>query len=127
MIADEFAVRIRPTQSALELVGKLGVRNTFVITMEPLLIHMLGRQPVNVVDFGFVNMQLEEDLLRENPSRIILYLEQAIYDSPADRERYKDGFGFVDHMQRVQLYRGENYAIYRIELPCCGSSVSAAE
>lgn len=87
MIRDESAVRIEPIHSTLQMVEKLGVPDTFVITMEPLLIHILGREPVNIVDFGILDTRLVQDLLHENPKRTFLYLEQAIYDSPADRAR----------------------------------------
>jgi hypothetical protein len=122
MVADEFAVRIQPTESALELVGTLGIPNTFVITFEPLLIHMLAREPVNVIDFGYLNMKLTQDLLRENPNLTFLYVEQAIYGSPPDRERYRVGFDFLDRVHKFPLYHGDNYAIYRIEVPCCEST-----
>jgi hypothetical protein len=117
MIADESAARIQPTMSALELVGEIGPANTFVITLEPLLIQMLSREPVNVIDFGYLNMKLVQSLSKENPNLTFLYVEQAIYASQADRERYGESFDFVDRVHKVLVYPGDKYSIYEIELP----------
>jgi len=117
MIGDEFTARIQPAMSALEVVGKIGPTNTMVITLEPLLIQMFSREPVNVIDFGYLNMKLAQSLAKENPNMTYLYVEQAIYASKADRERYGEGFDFLDRVHKVLLYRGDKYSIYQIELP----------
>jgi len=117
MIADESAERIEPAMSALEVVGKLGPENTFVITLEPLVIQMLSREPVNVIDFGYLNTKLAQGLAKDNPNLTFLYVEQAIYASQADRERYGEGFDFVGRVPKVLLCRGDKYSLYQIELP----------
>jgi hypothetical protein len=115
MVSTELAVRIEPTESALEIVDDLGTHNTFVITLEPLLVHMLCRQPVNVIGFPYLTRPLVQDLLRDNPHAAFLYVEQAIYSSPADRKRYRAAFDFIDGVHKTRLYAGNNYGIYRID------------
>ena len=117
MIADEVAVRIQPAEAALQLVSKLGVGNTFVITLEPLIIQMLAREPANVIDFRYLNEDLVEELLKENPHLELLYVEQTAYASEENRERYRDAFTLVDSMQKDSLYRDKTFTIYRIALP----------
>jgi hypothetical protein len=116
MIADEFAERLQPAVSALEVVGKLGTDRTYVITLEPLVLQMLSREPVNVIDFGYLNMTLAQSLAKDHPNITFLYVEQAIYASQADRERYGEGFDFVGRVHKVLLYRGDKYSIYQIEM-----------
>ena len=115
MVSTELAVRIEPTESALEIVDDLGTQNTFVITLEPLLVHMLCRQPVNVIGFAYLTRPLVQDLLRDNPHATLLYVEQAIYSSPADQKRYRAAFDFIDGVHKTRLYAGNNYGIYRID------------
>jgi hypothetical protein len=115
MVSTELAVRIEPTESALEIVDDLGTQNTFVITLEPLLVHMLCRQPVNVIGFPYLTRPLVQDLLRDNPHATLLYVEQAIYSSPADQKRYRAAFDFIDGVHKTRLYAGNNYGIYRID------------
>jgi hypothetical protein len=117
MIADESAERIEPAMSALEVVGKLGPENAFVITLEPLVIQMLSPEPVNVIDFGYLNTKLAQGLAKDNPNLTFLYVEQAIYASQADRVRYGEGFDVVGRVRKVLLCRGEKYSLYQIELP----------
>jgi hypothetical protein len=115
MVSDELAVRIQPTEAALEIVDDVGTQNTFVITLEPLLVHMLCRQPVNVIGFPYLTQPLVQDLLRDNPHATLLYVEQAIYSSPADQKRYRAAFDFIDGVHKTRLYAGNNYGIYRID------------
>ncbi len=117
MVSTELAVRIQPAESALEIVDDLGTENTFVITLEPLLVHMLCRKPVNVIGFPYLTGPLVHNLVRDNPHATFLYLEQAIYSSPADQKRYRVAFDFIDSVHKTRLYAGNNYAIYRLDSP----------
>lgn len=117
MVSTELAVRTEPAEAALELVDDLGTKNTFVITLEPLLVQMLCREPVNVIAFPYLNGSLVQDVRRNNPDATFLYLEQAIYSSETDRERYRAAFDFLDAVQKERLSGGKNYVIYRINMP----------
>ena len=117
MVSTELAIRIEPAEAALELVDDLGTKNTFVITLEPLLVQMLCREPVNVIAFPYLNGSLVQDVRRNNPEATFLYLEQAIYTSESDRERYRGAFDFLDGVQKERLSGNKNYVIYRINMP----------
>lgn len=117
MVSTELAVRIQPAEAALEIVDDLGTKNTFVITLEPLLVQMLCREPVNVIAFPYVNGSLVQDVHRRHPDATFLYLEQAIYSSEVNRKRYRAAFDFLDGVQKTRLYAGNNYVIYRINVP----------
>lgn len=47
MVSTELAVRTEPAEAALELDDDLGTKNTFVIMLEPLLVKIFCREPVN--------------------------------------------------------------------------------
>jgi hypothetical protein len=114
MIWNEFSARIQPAESAVAIVAKLGVDNTFVITQEPLVIQMLAEDPVNVIDFKYSNIALIQDLLRNNPESMFLYLEEDTNDSAVNKQRYRDSVRFMDRVQKQELSRGDNYAIYQL-------------
>jgi hypothetical protein len=117
LTANEATVRIQPAQAALQLVSKLSITNTFVITLEPLIVQMLAREPANVIDFRYLDEDLVEELLKEDPHLELLYVEQAAYASEENRGRYRNAFTLVDSMQKDSLYRGKTFTIYRIALP----------
>lgn len=117
MVANERAVRIQPAQSALQFVRSFGVSSTFVVTAEPLLIHMLADEPVSVIDFRYMSTEVVNGLLKENPDLVLLYLEQMIYTGAADKKRYVSSFASLGQMQKTRLHQGDNYSVYRLELP----------
>jgi hypothetical protein len=117
MVSTELAVRIEPAEAALEVVDDLGIKNTFVITLEPLLVQIFCRGPVNVIAFPYLSSSLVQDVRRNNPDATFLYLEQSIHSSKTDRERYRAAFDFLEGVQKERLSGGENYTIYRINIP----------
>jgi len=122
MLTNELAVRIQPAQAAADAATSLGLQNTFVITQEPLLIQMLSSQPVNVIQFGYLDEALVEDLQKQKPNLVFLYLEQEIYTSEADRKRYRESFAYLQGLQKDLLSQGEGYAVYRLRVPPIASS-----
>jgi hypothetical protein len=117
MVSTELAVRIEPAEAALEVVDDLGIKNTFVITLEPLLVQIFCRGPVNVIAFPYLSGSLVQDVRRNNPDAIFLYLEQSIHSSKTDHERYRAAFDFLNGVQKERLSGGKNYVVYRINMP----------
>ena len=116
MVEQEYAVRIKPASSALQFVSA-GPSNTFVITLEPLIIQMLARDPVNVIDLNYISAGLVNDLSSRCPNIRLLYIEESIYLSKANRERYREAFDFLGSINKSLLYRGHNYAVYLLTVP----------
>lgn len=114
MVANETAIRVRPTEAVLQALQRSGDADTFVISVEPLLIHMLARDPVNVIDFKDLSPELLQDLRTENPNATFFYLEQDIHNSRADRERYQRPFHALDDEQKKLLVRDDHFAVYEI-------------
>jgi hypothetical protein len=114
MVAAEIASRLRPAEAALQTIERNGNPDTFVITLEPLLVQMLAHDPTNVIDFKDLTTGLLGALRAENPNATFFYLEQDIYNTQADRERYRKSFNAVEDAHKMLLMRGEHYAIFEI-------------
>ena len=114
MVEDEIASRLRPAEAALQTIEMNGNPDTFVITLEPLLVQMLAHDPTNVIDFKDLTAGLLGALRAENPNATFFYLEQDIYNTQADRERYRKSFKAVEDAHKMLLMRGEHYAIFEI-------------
>ena len=114
MVAVEITSRLRPAESALQTIEKNGNPDTFVITLEPLLIQMLAHDPINVIDFKDLTAGLLEALRVENPNATFFYLEQDIYNTQADHERYRNSFSAVENADKRLLMDGDHYAIFEI-------------
>jgi hypothetical protein len=114
MVAAEIASRLRPAESALQTIERNGNPDTFVITLEPLLVQMLAHDPTNVIDFKDLTTGLLEALRAENPNATFFYLEQDIYNTQADHERYRKSFNAVEDAHKMLLMRGDRYAIFEV-------------
>lgn len=114
MIANEEANRLQPAEKALESIHRSGNPDTFLITLEPLVVQMLARDPVNVIDFKDFSTDLLQELRSKNPDATFFYIEQNSYDSEADRERYRQPFNTLDRVNKHVLVRGDNYAIIEL-------------
>jgi len=114
MVANESAVRLRPAEAALQAIQRNGNPDTFIISMEPLLVQMLAHDPANVIDFKDLSTRLLQDLRSENPNATFFYLEQDIHSSDTDRERYRTSFDAVDDAHKMLLAHGDHYSIFEI-------------
>jgi hypothetical protein len=114
MVANETTARVRPAEAALQAIERNGNPDTFLISVEPLLIHMLASEPVNVIDFKDLNSDLLEQLRRENPGATFFYLELDVHKSATDHERYHSSFETLEGARETLLVRGDGYAIFEI-------------
>jgi hypothetical protein len=114
MVAGEVETRLRPAQAALEAIERNGNPDTFVITLEPLVVQMLAHDPINVIDFEHLTTALLEALRAENPNATFFYLEQDIHNTQANHERYRKSFDAVEDAHEMLLIQGDHYAIFEI-------------
>jgi hypothetical protein len=87
MVAGEIASRLRPAEAALKAIERNGNPDTFVITLEPLVVQMLAHDPVNVIDFKELTTGLLKALRAENPNATFFYLEQDTHPTGRYRSR----------------------------------------
>jgi len=114
MVANEEANRLRPAENALHSIQRSGNPDTFLITVEPLVIQMFSRDSVNIVDFKDFSTDLLRELRSENPDATFFYLEQDAYKSEADRDRYRKSFDALNRVNKTLLVRGNNFAIFEL-------------
>jgi hypothetical protein len=114
MVANESAVRIQPAEAALQEVQQRGTPDTFVISVEPLVVQMLAPDPVNVIDFKDLSSELLHKLRSENPSATFFYLEQDIHNSRVDRGRYRKSFDTVEAAHKMLLVHADHYSIFEV-------------
>lgn len=116
MVDNELRVRIEPAQAAIRIARESGVSDTFVITLEPLLIHMLAAEPINVIDLRYLKTDLLRGLQQDSPNTAFLYLEGKVYMSKADRERYARSYSVLESIRMIKLAEGEEFSLYRLDL-----------
>ena len=114
MVANESTSRLRPAEAVLQALRKNGNADTFVISVEPLLVQMLAHDPINVIDFKDLSTGLLQEIRAENPNATFFYLEQNIYTSKADLERYRMSFDAVADARKMLLVHGDDYSIFEI-------------
>lgn len=117
MTNNESRVRIEPARAAIRLAVESGVWRTFVVTPEPLMIHLLSTEAINVIDFRYLEVSLLRELQREFPDSVFLYLEEATYLGEIDRRRYATAFGVVESVERIKVAEGQGFWLYRLTLP----------
>lgn len=114
MVAGEIKNRLRPAEAALQAIERNGNPDTFVITLEPLLVQMLAHDPTNVIDFKDLTPGLLRALRAENPNATFFYLEQDVYNNQADHERYRTSFYAVEGAHKTLLMQGDHYGVFEI-------------
>lgn len=114
VVANEQANRLRPAEKALQSMQRSGNPDTFLITLEPLVIQMLAQDTVNIVDFKDFNTDLIRELRAKNPDATFFYVEQDAYKSEADRNRYRKSLDALSRLNKDLLARGDNYAIFEL-------------
>lgn len=113
-VANESTARLRPAEAALRAIHERGNPDTFIISVEPLVVQMLARNPVNVIDFKDLRASLLQELSNENPNATFFYLEQDIHNSQIDRERYRKSFDALADAHKILLVHGDHYSIFEI-------------
>ena len=114
MVSVEIASRLRPAEAVLRAIERDGNPDTFVITLEPLVVQMLAHNPINVIDFKDLTTELLEALRAENSNARFFYLEQDIYKTQVDHERYRKSFDALEDAHKMLLANGDHYAIFEI-------------
>jgi hypothetical protein len=114
MVAAESEVRFMPAEGALQAILRSGNPDTFVISLEPLVVQMVAQDPVNVIDFKDLSTELLHELRGENPNATFFYLEQDIYNDQIDRERYRKSFEVVDEAHKRLLFHGDRYSVFEV-------------
>jgi len=114
---EELRARIEPSIVASQLALASGSADTYVITLEPLVIQMYSPQNVNVIELTRLNHQLIEALASLHEHLNLLYLDNAIYRNEIDERRYRPQLDFLRRWGRESLHRSDQFEVVKLHFP----------
>jgi hypothetical protein len=109
--------RIEPAVVASQLSIAMGSADTYVVTLEPLVVQMYSPPNVNVIELTRVSDQLIAALSSRHPHLNLLYLDSAIYRNEIDRKRYRPQLEFLKRLKRESLHRSDRFEIVKLQAP----------
>ena len=110
---EEQRTRIEPSVAAAQLAIAMGPADTYVVTVEPLLMQIYGPSNVNVIELTRVNAETIAALASHHKHLNIIYIDNAVYRNNVDRERYRAPLEFLGRFERESLYRNDRFEIVR--------------
>ena len=117
LTSEEQRARIEPSAVASRFAVALGPVDTYVVTLEPLLVQMYGSPNVNVIALTRFDAQLIEALASQHAYLNFLYVDSAIYRNDIDRLRYRPQLHFLESLERKSLYRNDQFEIFMLRAP----------
>ena len=115
--SEEQRTRIEPSVVASQLATAIGSSDTYVVTLEPLVLQMYGPATLNVIELTRVNDQLIADLAMRHEHLNLLYLDKAIYRNEIDQNRYRPQLEILRKWKRESLYRNDQFEIVKLQAP----------
>jgi hypothetical protein len=111
---EEQRTRVQPSFIASKFAAAMGSADTYVITLEPLLLQIYGASNINVIDLAQMNTEIVRSL-ESSPSPLnILLLEQTIYQNELDANRYNAQVALLSGFSRMTLYRNDEFVILKL-------------
>jgi hypothetical protein len=117
IVTSQERTRIEPSVVAAQLAVAMGPADTYVVTLEPLVLQMYGPLNVNVIDLTRVNDQLIKALMSERKHLNLLYVDNAVYRNEVDQTRYRPQLEFLGRLKRESLYRSDQFEIVKLLTP----------
>jgi hypothetical protein len=113
--SEEQRTRIEPSVVASQLAVAMGSADTYVVTLEPLVLQMYGPPNVNVIELTRVNDQLIAALGSQHEHLKLLYLDNAIYRNDIDQNRYRPQLELLGRLMRESLHRSYQFEIVELQ------------
>jgi hypothetical protein len=117
LTTEEQRVRIEPSATAARLATSIRAADTYVLTLDPLLVQMYAAPTVNVIALPRFNAQLIATLVAQHAHLAFLYVDNAIYRNDIDRLRYGQQLNFVGSLKGVSLFRNDQFEIFMLHAP----------
>lgn len=114
---EELRVRITPAIAASKYASDLGTSETFIVTLEPLVIQMFADPNVNVISLEDIDTALLRNLQAGHPSLNLLYLRESTYAKGEAKDRYARQTECLDEMRQDDLYSDSAFAVIQITVP----------
>jgi hypothetical protein len=114
VVEDEFRMRIEPSLTAARIAARDHTRENYIVTLEPLIPQMYAEQSINVLSLYSLDGTVMKDIGFSEGATGVLYLDEQIYRTPADAERYKSQLYYLNHFQHKTLTSSEVFSVVRI-------------
>jgi hypothetical protein len=124
VVRDEFRMRIEPSLTAVQAADHDPKRQTYILTLEPLILQMYANPSVNVISLRTLNDGVMKDIGFDQGVVGVLYLDEQIHRSPADEERYKSQLEYLNQFRRTSLTSNSLFSIIQIDNVFAGNGAS---
>ena len=115
VVRDEFRMRIEPSLTAVRAADHDPKRQTYILTLEPLIPQMYANPNVNVISLRTLNDGVMKDIGFNQGVVGVLYLDEQIHRSPADEERYKSQLEYLNQFRRTSLTSNSLFSIIQVD------------
>jgi hypothetical protein len=124
VVRDELRMRIEPSLTAVQAADHDPKMQTYILTLEPLILQMYANPNVNVISLRALNDEVMKDIGFAQGVVGVLYLDEQIHRSTADEERYKSQLEYLNQFRRTSLTSNSLFAIVKIENVSAGNGAS---
>jgi hypothetical protein len=114
VVEDEFRVRVEPSLAAVRTATNNGMTNTYIITLEPLILQMYAESTVTLIDLDELNDSVIREIGFDKGTSDLLYLDEQIYRNPVDAERYMSQLTCLNQFKRSTLAGESTYSVVRL-------------
>jgi len=114
LVEDEFRVRVEPSLGAVQTASKNWVPKAYIITLEPLILQMYAKPTVNVISLEEMDDEVIEAIEADKDAGDLLYLDEQMYRTPADAERYAKQLTCLNEFEHSTLADESTYSIIRL-------------
>jgi len=108
MVRTEKQVRTEPALAAIEAAAESGNRLP-IVTLEPLVVQLLGSPKTQVVALEFLNQERVRTLGGQ-----VLYVRQDHYENDVNRKRYAEFFSALPVSDVLELRKGSGWTVLRM-------------
>jgi hypothetical protein len=114
VVADEFRMRIEPSLTAVRMAAQDQTKETYILTLEPLIPQMNAEPNVAVLNLHDVDDTVMKEIGFSVGMADVLYLDEAIHRTPADAERYKSQLAYLNQFQQSVQTSNTIFSVIRI-------------
>jgi hypothetical protein len=114
VVEDEFRMRIEPSLAAVRMAAHDHTKETYVLTLEPLIPQMYAEPNVDVLSLHEINGIVMKDIGFSEGVANVLYLDEAIYCTPADAERYKSQLAYLNQSRQSVETSNTFFSVIRL-------------
>jgi hypothetical protein len=114
VVEDEYRMRIEPSLSAVQVAARDRTRETYIVTLEPLIPEMYADSGVDVLSLDDVDGTAMKEIGFSGGVTGLLYLDEQIHRTPADAERYKRQLDCLNRFQQTVLISNDVSSVVRV-------------